>query len=1419
MVENAEQAQRELTRDKRFSGAGLKPPGSLDFHTAKDNLESQWKKWKRQWVNYSIASRLSEEKSEFQTAVFLTVAGEDAAELVETWKFDDPTHRHNIEKVLEKFEQFCVVQTNETYETYKFNQRAQKEDESVNTYVTVLRTLAKNCRFGQMEDRLIRDRLVAGICSDEIRRKLLEEKDLDLQKAIDIVRLYDITSTRAKDMSSTGEEVHKVCDFSGRKGVTTRKAPKAGATQVDCKFCGRKHAQVKEQCPAYKKTCRRCGGPNHFATVCLKTEKKQMNTCQCHDCDDVLCDDDDDNVDLDVLHVGGSENAVHAKMMINKVEVSFQLDSGASTNCMSTSTYTKVTGDKTLKSLDRSNKKLRMYDEREVRPLGEKIMKVTNPKNKQVYKVRFQVVQGESKPILGFRAVQAMELIKVVTENIAVVDQSVLGQFDDVFEGELGDLQGVLHIQTDSTVSPVKLPCRKWPLAIRDKVKKELDRLQALGVITPVHSPTDWVSSVVVTMKPNGSVRLCLDPKPLNKALKRNDYPMKTIDDVLGELQGARYFSHFDARNGFWHVHLDEESSLLTTFETPEGKFRWLRMPFGISVAPEEFQRRMDEAVQGLPGVFAVHDDIIVWGKGDTDEEASVDHDRNVQSLLQRCREKNVKLNKQKVELKKTEISYLGHVISKEGLKVDPKKVDAINSFRQPEDKADVQRLLGMVGYLQKFAPQLSEKAAPLRELVKKNVLFRWNEDHTKALDEIKAMLSEPPVLRYFSSEGKTTLQCDASEFGLGACLMTDGQPVHFASRALTETERHYAQIEKEMLAIVFGLERFERYCFGRQVEVESDHKPLIPIHQKSLLSAPKRLQRMLMRTQRFDYTVVYKKGSEMWLADALSRAVHKSSGGKGKVEKEAIFQTDLEKEVEDIQMASYISVCESTLQELQKMTTEDENLCHLKRVIQGGWPEDKRSVPLRLQVYFPFREELSVQNGLVFKAERIVVPEGMKQRIMQLLHKSHTGLQGCLRRAREVVYWVNMAKDMERFLSQCEPCQTFQKAQPKEPSISHPIPERPWQYVATDLMECRGNDYLVVVDYYSDFFEVDRLDKKTGKEVIYKLKAHFARHGIPERLVSDNGPPFQGSEFRTFANQWGFEHVTSSPGYPQSNGKAENTVKTVKDLMKKCAEDQSDAYLALLELRNIPSEKMQTSPSQRLFGRRTRTLLPTAKTLLKPKTCTGVKQKLEQKKFTQQQYYNRSSTELSDLKPGQEVRFKAPRTNRWIKATVDSQVDVRSYKIRTADGKEYRRNRKDLRQASHKFTVHVQPRCVHTDAEYSTMDRDQMDRQSQSLCNRHRQYREQEKQTGKTHEFNIPEENTDTQVPTHDINTRVDTRNTETHVQSPKKSTCIKLNIQNKAATCTKTQTPQTDCAATQTCTSRGRVIKKPSYLQEYTT
>ena len=688
-------------------------------------------------------------------------------------------------------------------------------------------------------------------------------------------------------------------------------------------------------------------------------------------------------------------------------KVRFQLDCGATVNVLPQSSYALLREVTCARALEKCSSTLVMFNKTEITPVGKQRLSMQNPANKWKYSAEFVVVSGNCTPILGAAAIQHMKLITVNRENILEVRETqteqtppcrdVLEDFKDVFTGE-GLLEGKLHFELDEEVKPVQLPVRKVPVAVRDKLKKEVNRLDNLNIIKKVTVPTDWISALVVTVKPNGKVRLCIDPKPLNGALKRNHYLMPTIDDVLPELSRAKVFSVMDAKNRFWHVELDEASSYLTTFGTPWGRYRYLHMPFGVSVAPEEFERRLHEALEGLEGVQAVADDILIFGEGDTPEEAAMDHDTRLRALLKRCRAKGIKLNKDKVQLRKSQVPYLGHILSAEGLKVDPAKVDAVLQMPVPSDKKGVLRLLGMVAYLQKFAPNLSEVTTPLRQLVKGDTEFVWEDNiHGEAVSQVQQILSSAPLLHYFNPKLDIVLQCDASDHGLGACLLQEGHPIAYASRSLTDTEVLYAQLDKEMLAIVFAMVHFDQYVYGRKVLVESDHKPLESICKKGLPSAPKRLQRMLLTLQRYDYKVQYKRGVEMYLADTLSRAPLPLQGGASHKSTDEVLRVDTrstaEREIEAINMLQFLPVSDEMLARIQSEMDEDEEMANLKMVIRRGWPDTRQEVSSAVQAYFPFQDKLTLQDRVVLKGERVVVPPTLRQEMKERVHASHVGI------------------------------------------------------------------------------------------------------------------------------------------------------------------------------------------------------------------------------------------------------------------------------------------------------------------------------------------------------------------------------------------------------------------------------------------
>ncbi|KAK3750477.1 hypothetical protein QZH41_018118 [Actinostola sp. cb2023] len=657
----------------------------------------------------------------------------------------------------------------------------------------------------------------------------------------------------------------------------------------------------------------------------------------------------------------------------------------------------------------------------------------------------------------------------------------------------------------------------------------------------------------------------------------------------------------------------------------------------------------------------------------------------------------------------------------------------AAMKLQTPTDKQGVERLNGAVNYLAKFLPKLSQVMAPIRQLTHKDVEWHWDAVQDRAFEEIKQLVTQAPVLAYYDPQKELVIQCDASSKGLGAVLLQEERPVAYASRCLTDAETRYATIEKEMLAVVFALEKWHQFTYGRAVQVCTDHKPLVSINQKSLDKAPRRLQGMLLRSLNYNIDIQYRPGKEQHLADMMSRSFL------------PLNSHESQEEFEVINAVKFLPMREERIQEIKKHTESDDTLCQLRTTIQQGFPTDKLSMPPQLTPYFHMRDELSVYNGLVFslrspaqrkkggeergrggegkeeegtgeersppfpplplsspllffpapgyagylvfKGDRLVIPKSMRKSIKKELHSSHSGIDGCLRRARESVYWPGMSSEIKEWISTCETCREYETAQPKEPLMSHEIPERPWEKVGIDILTFQGTDYLVTVDYYSNYWEIDRLENTKSATAIRKLKAHFARFGIPSILVSDNGPQFTSDSFRKFTRDWDIEHTPSAPYNSQSNGKAEAAVKAAKKMLRKTQKTREDQYLALLAIRNTPSQGIGRSPIQRIMNRRTRTLLPTTDTLLTPKTVereteiTRIKDQQERQAF----YFNRNAHKLTPLQQGDTVRMKpfSLGDRKWQKATVKQRLDDRSYEVENTAGTTFRRNRVHLNKTN----------------------------------------------------------------------------------------------------------------------------------------
>ena len=363
------------------------------------------------------------------------------------------------------------------------------------------------------------------------------------------------------------------------------------------------------------------------------------------------------------------------------------------------------------------------------------------------YVLEFYISESPSDPVLSVAACKKLNLViftqelrsQLVHGDPAKTTPQVLEdryskqiqtEYFDVFSG-LGCLSRpyhmeVDHMEVDPMADPVVHPPRKVPHPLRNQLADTLEDMVKQGVLEKVDGPSEWDNSMVVVQKKDGSLRICIDPKDLNKVLKREHYQLPTIEEITARMPGARYFSTMDARSGYWQI--DEESSKLTTFNTP----------FGIRSAQEVFHKRVHEIFEDIQGVETDIDDILVWGR------TLQEHDERLKATLERARECNLKFKPEKCHFRSTSVSYIGHKLTPDGIKPDPEKIEAIINMPEPHDKKGVQRLLGMVNYVSKFVPNMSEITSPLRELLKKDVMWHWSVRHARAFEKIKTILANP---------------------------------------------------------------------------------------------------------------------------------------------------------------------------------------------------------------------------------------------------------------------------------------------------------------------------------------------------------------------------------------------------------------------------------------------------------------------------------------------------------------------------------------------------------------------------------------------------------------------------------------------------------------------------------------------------
>ena len=583
-------------------------------------------------------------------------------------------------------------------------------------------------------------------------------------------------------------------------------------------------------------------------------------------------------------------------------------------------------------------------------------------------------------------------------------------------------------------------------------------------------------------------------------------------------LANGTFFSKIDLAHAYQQIPLDEESKDLTTINTEKGLFRYNRLPFGISAAPAIFQRTMEGILHGLPGVFVYIDDILVTGR------TKAEHLKNLDAVLKRLEEAGFKLKKGKCAFMMRSIEYLGYIISADGVKPNPKKLEAVIAAPTPTDVSQLRSFIGLMNYYGKFIPNLASVLSPLYRLLQKNVVWRWGKQQRDAFEQAKESLVSGTVLQHYDPDKDLVVSCDASPYGIGAVLAhreEDGteRPISYASRSLAAAEKRYSQLDKEGLAIVFAVKKFHNFLYGRQFTIYSDHKPLQYIFgatQPVPALASARIQRWALLLSAYNYKIQYKSGKEISHADGLSRLPLPD------------FPTKVPIPGETIMVLDRIEMSPVNASKIKLWTQRDPILSQLHQFLLEGWPAEckEEHVPYQRR-----KEELTLQNGCILWGNRVIIPPAGRESIMELLHNGHPGVSRMKSIARSFVWWPNMDKQLEEKVKKCGTCQMMQNATPPTPIHPWEWPKKPWSRIHVDYAGPFMNKmFLIVVDAHSKWMEVAIVSAATTAATTEKLRGMFATHGLPEILVSDNGAVFTSKEFQEFLTRNGIHHVRSAP-------------------------------------------------------------------------------------------------------------------------------------------------------------------------------------------------------------------------------------------------------------------------------------------------
>lgn len=1242
-------------------------PNFPPFNVNDSAVDIRWRKWTNRLENLLVGMDVKDKKR--QRALLLHYAGEEVNEIFETLSDTGDDYATAKGKLTEYF----APKKNTEFEVYKFRQAKQQQDEGIDSFLTRLRQLSINCEFPDT-DKEVKSQIIQGCSSSRLRRRALRE-DQSLENLLKLARAMEFSDKQASEIEQT-ENTNAIRSYKRRSKKTgNRMKNKFKYSDKDtkvkkqtCRNCGGQYPHTDSPCPAKGKLCHACKKLNHFASVCRSKHKSVTKSVNQIDENQSFSENSDSDEEyLFGVQTNEQVNAVHQKqpkttVIINGLYTEFLIDTGSSINVIDEGTFSKL---KDTPQLKKSDTKVFTYGSNSNLDMKGKF-EGTIETNSRITTATVYVVKGNYGNLLGYKTLVDLQVIPCIS-SLSSKHEQLCEKYKSIFNGigKLKDTQINIHI--DSTVQPVIQPHRRIPFHVRKQVEAELDRLEKLDIIEKVEGPTPWVSPIVVAPKPRdpSKIRLCVDMRLPNEAVKRERHITPTIDDMILDLNGATVFSKLDLSSGYHQLELNQSSRYITTFSTHVGLRRYKRLIFGLSSSAEIFQNALQNALSGLDGVRNISDDIIVFGK------SQEEHDRNLEAVFARLKEKNLTLNRQKCEFNKDKLVFYGYIFSKNGLSADPEKVKAIKDAPPPTNVTELRSFLGMTNYVSRFIPTYSTITAPLRKLTKAGVAWEWTESQQNAFETLKRDLTSDLVVAYFDPRKESTLMVDASPVGLAAILTQEGKIIAYASKALSEVEQRYSQTEKEALAIVWGCEHFHLYLYGHKFNLVSDCRPLEVVFNNSNSKPKARIERWRLRLQGYNFKIIFKEGKKN-VADYISRHV-----GTCKDTKQSEYAEEYVKYIIENAVPKSMS-----LDEICESTNRDTLLQNVIECVESGqWYKYKNEQTM--DIFSRLREELTVRKmpkgSVLLRDNRLVIPKELQKKVIELAHQGHSGMVRTKSLLREKVWFPYIDKQVEDMCKSCVPCLASVPKNESEPLKMSELPDGPWAEVSADFYgPLSSNTYLlVIVDDYSRYPVVEIVSSTSAKAVIPHLDKVFSMFGVPQVMKTDNGPPWNGHDMVKFAEYMGFKHRKITPLHPQSNAEAERFMSTIGKTIKASNVEnknwKQELYSFLRNYIATPHCTTSVPPATLLFNRNIRTKLPEITVKMKDKRLR------ERDRYKKMKMKIASDTKKKakkcSLKPGDTVLVKQQKRNK-----ITTPFNHKPYEITSKKGSMITAEREDHR-------------------------------------------------------------------------------------------------------------------------------------------